>query len=165
MPTSVAGNASRLAQAGFTLLELLVVLTITAFASAGVIWSLRDSDMIRLEREGLRLAAVLESARSRSQILGTPVFWRPAPQGYAFAGLAAAEADSDRLPRTWQDPDTGAQIWSQAGRPATEGTLVLGPEPLIPPQALVLRSRLRPDKQLWVATDGVRPFKVRPTPP
>lgn len=165
MPTSVAGSAERLALAGFTLLELLVVLSITAFASVGVVWALRDGDMLRLEREALRLAAVLESARSRSQILGTPVFWRPLPRGFEFAGLSAAEVDSEKLPRNWQHADTAAQIWTRGDSTAAIDVVVLGPEPLIAPQALVLRSQSRPDKRVWVATDGVRPFTVRPSPP
>ena len=41
MRTSVAGN--KVHQQGFTLLELLVVITIFAIASAGVVVGLRDS--------------------------------------------------------------------------------------------------------------------------
>ncbi len=164
MPTLAAGNGRRLAAAGFTLLELLVVLAIVAFASVGVVLAMRDGEMVRLEREALRLAAILESARARSQILGTPVRWRAAPNGFVFEGLEASEVVGERLPRTWQYPDTQARVTGNENR-AAASALLLGPEPLIGPQALVLQSRVRPDKQIWVATDGVRPFALRSLPP
>ena len=40
--------------------------------------------------------------------------------------------------------------------------LVLGPEPIIGPQAVVLTSSLAPGRALRVATDGLRPFSVSP---
>lgn len=44
---------------GFTLLELMVVISIMAIAAAGVSLSLRDSGQAQLEREAERLAALL----------------------------------------------------------------------------------------------------------
>ena len=48
---------------GFTLLELLVVVSIIAIASAGVSFVIRDNSQTVLEREGERLAALLEAGR------------------------------------------------------------------------------------------------------
>ena len=70
-------------QRGFTLLELLVVLAIVAMASAGVGFAMRDSGQAQLEREAQRLAALLESARARSQALGIPLRWRVTVSGSA----------------------------------------------------------------------------------
>ena len=56
---------------GFTLLEMLLVVTIVAIASAGVSFALRDSGQTRLETQALRLAALLESARAQSRASGT----------------------------------------------------------------------------------------------
>ena len=42
---------------GFTLLELLVVISIIALATAGVGIAMRDSGQTQLEREAARLAA------------------------------------------------------------------------------------------------------------
>ncbi|MEJ8838996.1 GspH/FimT family pseudopilin [Ramlibacter sp. AN1133] len=152
MPTSAPGSsphrpqARRLLAAGFTLLELLVVVSIIAIASAGVAFALRDAGGDPLERDAQRLAALLESARARSRLSGQPVRWVAGDGGFRFEGLAP-----DALPNQWLARDT--QV---AGR----GVLVLGPEPVIGPQAVVLTSADHPDRTLRVATDGLRPFTV-----
>ncbi|WP_291008516.1 prepilin-type N-terminal cleavage/methylation domain-containing protein [Hydrogenophaga sp.] len=142
---------------GFTLLELLVVLAIVALATAGATLALRDSSTTRLEREALRLSAMLESARAQSRTSGIPVVWRALPQGFEFLGLRPREEDPDSLagPRDWLDPQTQAHIV----RPANAQTLVLGPEPLIASQRLTL---LLGERQLTLATDGLAPFAVVP---
>ncbi len=129
---------------GFTLLELLVVLSIIALATAGVGLALRDGGTHRLEREGERLAALLEAARAQSRASGVPVRWRVQAQGFRFDGLAPGQ-----LPQDWLDPAAQA-----LGTPV----LVLGPEPLIAPQQVVLTLADLPGRQLRVATDGLRPF-------
>ena len=56
------------------MLELLVVISIMALATAGIALSLRDNGQTQLEREAARLAALLESGRAPSR--GNP---RPRP--------------------------------------------------------------------------------------
>jgi len=136
---------------GFTLLELLVVISIMALAAAGVSLSLRDSGQAQLEREAERLAALLESARAQARANGVPVRWRPMPQGFRFEGLPS----TIRLPSNWLEP--GVQV-----QPATP--LILGPEPLLPPQSVTLTLRDSAIPPLRVATDGLRPFAVRNLP-
>ncbi len=75
---------------GFTLLELMVVVAIAALATAGVTLALRDSDAERLDREALRLAALIESARAQSRVTGLPVAWRAVPGGVAVIPLGAS---------------------------------------------------------------------------
>ena len=72
---------------GFTLLELLVVMSIMVLATVGVSFAMRDSGGVEMQREGERLAVLLESARSQSRASGTPVRWRATPQGFVFEGL------------------------------------------------------------------------------
>ncbi|WP_313071723.1 prepilin-type N-terminal cleavage/methylation domain-containing protein [Melaminivora sp.] len=138
------------AAAGFTLLELLVVLAIAALATTGAALALRDSGAAQLEREGERLAALLESARAQSRASGQPVAWRAQGAGFRFEGLPGAG---------------GAQAWLDAGTSARgPAVLWLGPEPLIGPQQVVLSSRSHPGRTVTVATDGLRPFAVRAQP-
>jgi general secretion pathway protein H len=155
MQTSAAGSPKP--QAGFTLLELLVVVAIVAMVSAGVGLSMRDASAVQLERDGERLAALLESARARSRVLGVAVRWRATPEGFKFEGLPASD-----LPETWLDANT--RVASPQGGSASSATLLLGPDPLIEPQELVLTSLAQPGKTVRLATDGVRPFAVKATP-
>ena len=132
---------------GFTLLELLLVVAIMAVAAAGVSFSLRDSGQTQLEREGQRLAALLESGRSRSLTSGVPVRWRVTAAGFVFEGLPAGD-----LPDAWLASDV-----------AVDGAtgLLLGPEPIIGPQSVRLVSTTQPGQSVRVVTDGVRPFSVQ----
>ena len=132
---------------GFTLLELLVVLSIMALATVGVGLSMRDGTQAQLERDAERLAALLESARAQSRASGVPVRWLALPEGFRFDGLP----DNHTLPTRWLDPATNVR---------GEGSLVLGPEPLIGPQQVILTQSNHPEHALRVATDGLRPFAV-----
>jgi len=147
MPTSAwGGPAPNGASRGFTLIELLVVVAIIAIASAGVSFAVRDAQATQLDREAQRLASLLEAARARSRSLGTPVRWYPTAGAFRFDGLPA-----NSLPERWLADTTEVRA---------AVTLVLGPEPIIGPQAVVLGSTQAPGRTLRVATDGVRPFAV-----
>jgi general secretion pathway protein H len=143
MRTSAVGNRRA---AGFTLLELLVVVAIIAIATAGVSFALRDQQVTQLEREAQRLAALLESARAQSRSSGAPVRWHPTESGFAFEGVPP-----DMLPQRWLVETTQVR---------GTGMLLLGPEPIIGRQEVVLVSTALPGRSLRIATDGLRPFAV-----
>ena len=140
------GPATARHAGGFTLIELLVVVAIIAIATAGVSFALRDNQATQLEREAQRLAALFESARAQSRASGVPVTWRVVDGGFRFEG-----AQPGTLPDRWLSQTTQVQ---------GNATLVLGPEPIIGPQAVVVTATNLPGRQLRVATDGLRPFRV-----
>ena len=159
MQISAAGNPER-RNAGFTLLELLVVMAIVAMVSAGVGFAMRDAAQTQLERDADRLSALLESARARSRVTGVPVRWYGNSEGFRFDGL-----EVDAVAQAWLDPDTrvaGASDVSSAGDTVT---LLLGPEPIIGPQAVVLISSTQIGRSVRLATDGLRPFSVQAAQP
>lgn len=160
MRTSAPGSSKT--GFGFTLLELLVVMAIVAMASAGVGFALRDTTQVQLDRDAERLGALLETARARSRVSGLPVRWRPTTTGFRFEGLPTTTTtntttdDAMALPETWLDRDTAV-----VGSPV----LLLGPDPIIGPQEVVLVSRSLSGREVRLATDGVRPFSLQPARP
>ncbi len=143
---------------GFTLLEIMVVVAIVALATASVTLALRDDSGTRLEREAMRLTALIESARAQSRTSGLPVVWRPRPNGFEFIGLPTPRegnrpAGVSDGPQRWLNEDTAAQVLQPPGATG----LVLGPEPLIPAQRVVIGLG---ERRLVLASDGLGPFAV-----
>lgn len=154
-PDAAAVRTAGRRAAGFTLLELLVVVALVALATTGARLSLRNPEDSALEREAQRLAALMESARARSRASGVPVRWQATPTGFEFAGAPTLD-----LPRHWLTP--GVQV-------LTPGPVLLGPEPLIAPQSIGLHmpggeNASASSARLWLVTDGLRPFQVQGQP-
>ena len=150
MQTSAAGSKRQRHSgraSGFTLIELLVVVALIAVASTSVSLSMRDSVDSALKRDAERLAVLLETGRAQARANGQPVVWRAREHGFVFEGLPAPG-----LPQKWLTDTTHV---------APGLAIVLGPEPLIEPQALALSNRQFPGKTVWVVTDGLRPFNAQ----
>ncbi len=144
-------------QAGFTMIELLVVLAIIAIATGGASLALRDSAHNQIDREAVRLSALLESARAQSRASGVPVLWQAGANGFRFVGLPPEHA----LPTQWLHPVlvlSGGE--EQALRTGAEVQLVLGPDPILPPQQLTIAPSDHPDIQRTLSTNGIQPFQV-----
>jgi general secretion pathway protein H len=141
----------RRAAPGFTLIELMVVVALIAIASAVVSLSLRDPAATRLDREGVRLVALLEAARTEARAAGLAASWEPraaqaGEEGFRFVGFPP----SSDLPSRWLADGVGAEV---IGARAVR----LGPEPMIGAQRIVLHLD---DQTLSVATDGLGPFAI-----
>lgn len=139
------------ARRGFTLLELLVVLALLALTTAGLSFALRNPDITQLELEAQRLAALFESARAQSQLTAIPVKWTVGQGQFRFEGLAPA-----MLPTQWLSKETVV---------ISKKEILLGPEPLTGPQEVILASLRRPDFQLRIWTDGLRPYTIQVVSP
>lgn len=165
MPMSAVGSdcssaACVLRSRGFTLIELMVVITLIAIATAGVSFALRDNESTQLDREADRLSVVLETVRVQSRSSGVALAWLPLAQG--FVVLPASEL-SDPKPKIntaainpWVAPGINAQIESKSNAQAQ--SLLLGAEPMLAPSGVLLSLGQR---RLRVATDGLRPFTVQ----
>jgi general secretion pathway protein H len=139
------------ARAGFTLLELLIVLSLLAVAVGTVTLAIRDPAATQLEREAERLAALLEAGRAEARASGLSVRWQPvnvegAEQDFRFIGLP----DHLGLPVRWLNRGVRAEV---IGLPF----VVLGPDPIIGAQRLVLSMD---DRRLVLGTDGLQPFAL-----
>lgn len=144
-------------QHGFTLLELLVVLTIIALASAGVVVALPEPRP--LERDAQRLAALLEAERAQARASGMPLEWRSTPQGFEFGFFHPSTRPSPAPHQyRWLLPEVQAQI----EHPSDNGSLRLGPEPLLPAQSVRLRWGMQ---QTRIVSDGLKAFQVVPVAP
>ena len=136
-------------QRGLTLLELLVVLSIAAMATALAALALRDQGEQALQREGERLIALLEGQRAWSRSSGQAVRWVPVEGGFVFQGRAPT-----RPPEPWLSQGVQVQ-WPPT---SAERELVLGPEPILAAQSVVLKLR---EQELRLSTNGLAPFQVQ----
>ncbi len=128
----------------------MVVVALIAMVAGLVSVALPDPSATRLEQEGARLTALLESARAEARASGLAVRWEPRgandEQDFRFVGLPPSE----KLPQNWLTSGVSASV---VGARA----VVLGPEPLIGAQRIVLSLA---ERRLVLATDGLGPFAV-----
>ena len=89
----------------------MIVVVLIAVASSVASLALRDPASTMLEREGARLAALLEGARGEARASGLAAYWEPrtaSPEvpGFRFVGLPP----SDDLPSNWLETGVTAEV-------------------------------------------------------
>jgi general secretion pathway protein H len=131
------------AQAGFTLLEMLIVLVI-----AGILVSLASVQLTRnprtdLNEEAQRLALLFESAGDEAQVRARPIAWLPLDGGFRFDirtedGWRPLRDDLLR-PRGWEGGVTGVSI-QYGGSDQSASRVVFGTEAIDTPMEVTLIS-------------------------
>jgi general secretion pathway protein H len=131
------------AQAGFTLLEMLIVLVI-----AGILVSLASVQLTRnprtdLNEEAQRLALLFESAGDEAQVRARPIAWLPLDGGFRFDirtedGWRPLRDDLLR-PRGWEGGVTGVLI-QYGSSDQSASRVVFGTEAIDTPMEVTLIS-------------------------
>lgn len=136
-----------------------MVLAIIAIASAGAVLAIPDASETALERDAQRLAALFDSARAQSRASGLAVTWHTTADGFKFVGLPQIK---NKKTDAYEDLTPFPSQWlSAATSVAPDKQVLLGPEPIIARQSVVLQNGQR---SLAISTDGLRPFTVEFAP-
>ncbi|KVN33363.1 type II secretion system protein GspH [Burkholderia pyrrocinia] len=159
MRTSARGNRRA---AGFTLLEMLVVLMIVGLLVAVVTLAPSRNRRTDLAEEAQRLASLLESAGDEAQVRSTPIAWQPVGGGYRFvqrteSGAWSPMTDDLFRARRWGTAVTGVTVrYTGGGEPIAR--VVLGDESIDVPVTITLSSG---DARLLVVGTGIGNFVVQ----
>ena len=136
-------SRSRTRAAGFTLLEMLVVLVIAGLLVSLASLSLTRNPRTDLNEEAQRLALLFESAGDEAQVRARPIAWLPLEGGFRF-DLRTDDGwrplrDDLLGPRRWEGGVTGVAI-SYPGSEQRADRVVFGTESIDAPVQVTLFS-------------------------
>ncbi|WP_186264112.1 GspH/FimT family pseudopilin [Burkholderia gladioli] len=152
----------RRGEAGFTLIEMLVVLLIAGLLVAAVTLAPTRNRRGELAEDAQRLASLLESAGDEAQVRALPIAWQPVGGGYRFlqrteAGAWVPMGDELFRPRRWGSEVTDVTIrYSDGGKSVPR--VVIGDESIDAPITISLSSD---SIRLEVVSTGIGNFMVR----
>lgn len=122
-------GALRLHCRGYTLLELLVVITIIGIAAGVLTLSVRGNESRQLTEEGDRLAALFRMAQSEARVSGRAILWQADLAAYRFRSLGPdAPPIAEELTRE--------RRWRLDVRRVARSELVFGREPVREPEVV-----------------------------
>lgn len=141
-PQSLAPVDCRRRMAGFTLIEMLVVLLIAGLLLSVVALAPTRNRRGDLAEEAQRLATMLESADDEAQVRSASIAWQPVDGGYRFYQRAENGnwqplADELLAPHRWGAAVTGVSIhYSGSGEAVSR--VVFGDESINVPVTVTL---------------------------
>jgi general secretion pathway protein H len=134
---------ARARAAGFTLLEMLVVLVIAGLLVSLAAMSLTRNPRTDLNEQAQRLALLFESAGDEAQVRARPIAWQPVGGGYRF-DIRTDDGwrplrDNLFLPRRWEGGVTDVSI-DYPGSDLRPDRVVFGVESIDVPVTVTLYS-------------------------
>jgi len=162
-PRARPRRAARSRAAGFTLLEMLVVLLIAGILISVASLTLTRNPRTDLNEEAQRLALLFESAGDEAQVRARPIAWQPTDGGFQFevrTGDGWRPLRDDLLgPRHWEGGVTGVSIsYPGAGNDTRVSRVVFGTEAVDVPVEVTLISAVG---RATIVSTGSGRFEVR----
>lgn len=148
--------------AGFTLLEMLVVMLIVGLLVSVVALAPSRNRRTDLAEEAQRLATLLESANDEAQVRSVPIAWQPVDGGYRFYrqaenGKWIVMTEEPFHSHRWAADVTDVSVrYSGSGREVSR--VVFGTESIDVPVTIVLASG---QVRLRVVSTGIGNFVVQ----
>lgn len=138
-----SARAGRQRAAGFTLLEMLVVLVIAGLLVSLTALTITRNPRTDLNEEAQRLALLFESAGDEAQVRARPIAWQPVEGGFRF-DLRTEDGwrplrDDLLGPRRWEGGVTGVSI-DYPGSDTQPSRIVFGTEAIDVPVRITLFS-------------------------
>lgn len=128
---------ARTSAAGFTLLELLVILVIIGIVASAVSLSLAPVEHRRVAHEVERLAALFRLAHDEARVSGRAIAWKADTAGYWF--LVGEEVRGDGV----GDDPLRPRAWPFAVQRVDAPDVVFGREPLLNPAKISIAATQR----------------------
>jgi len=156
-PASRGLRSSLVRTAGFTLIELMVVLVVIGVVAGMVTMSAAPSPQRELRADADRLAQLLSLAREEAQVRGAPIRFEADGSGFRFVVFR----DRQWRPIT-DDGDLRARPWASetrvaVDRPDGRRVLEFGRDLVEAPYRVVLQ---RPEAAVSIVANGLGAFEV-----
>jgi len=141
--------------AGFTLLEMLVVIVLAGILISIVTINLTPDPRQQLQREAQRVGQLMALAADESRIRQMPIIWEADLRGYRFVSEVAGErklmTDDDMLrERSWENPLTRLSVLDGGGPQPAQVLLGPGAPPV---RVAIAREWVQPRWRLELTTE------------